>query len=68
VPVASPINNLLSRFIPPGSPGYSFSIALAIAASLAAAWLFFVGLETPVENWRRSLGRRTPVAPLPSSP
>ncbi len=64
VPMASPINNLLARFLPPHSRFYFFSILLAILASVLAAALFFAYWETPVENWRRSRRPRTP----PSSP
>jgi peptidoglycan/LPS O-acetylase OafA/YrhL len=64
VPVASPINNLLARFIPAPSQIYLFSILLAIVASLVAAALFFAYLETPVESWRRSRHlRASPVSP-----
>ncbi len=66
VPVVSPLNNLLARFIAPTSPGYLLSIALAMVASVAAARLFFARLETPSENWRRSLGRHpaSPAVPI----
>jgi peptidoglycan/LPS O-acetylase OafA/YrhL len=64
VPVASPINNLLARFIPAHSPVYLVSILLAIVASVVAAALFFAYVETPVENWRRSRNLRS----APTSP
>ena len=54
VPVISPVENLLGRWIPSASPWFVIVWALAIAMAIAAAKCLNYFVETPVERWRRS--------------
>lgn len=53
-PIISPMRNLLSRVIPPGSPWFILAILASAGAGLAGACLFYRWVEAPLELWRKS--------------
>jgi peptidoglycan/LPS O-acetylase OafA/YrhL len=54
VPFGGAWKNLLSRVIPPGSPGFLFLQASYWAVSIGAAFLFYQWVEKPWEKVRKS--------------
>lgn len=62
-PFVSATRNLSGRLISSGNHMFLVAILLSILAGLAASYLFFRWIESPLEHWRKSLVRSRLLSP-----
>ena len=68
LPIISPARNLIARVWPVSAPSFIIVVALLVLAAIAAGWIFYRCVESPVERLRKAYRHPAPVknAPLPN--